>query len=132
MSKAGFIERTPDEADRRINRIRITQKGKEVFLAGREECSKVDARMFSGITDEEIEKFSEILIKITENLSEEGLSEKEVMDFIAKEKDKKIIKIVTYSKLLIAASSSNTKDLTSSSFKKELIITLLQTASLKV
>lgn len=89
MCKAGFVERTEDETDRRINRIRITQKGKEVFLAGREECSKVDARMFSGITDEEIEKFSEILIKITENLSEDGLSEKEVMDFIAKEKDKK-------------------------------------------
>lgn len=89
MCKAGFVERTEDETDRRINRIRITQKGKEVFLAGREECNKVDARMFSGITDEEIEKFSEILIKITENLSEEGLSEKEVMDFIAKEKDKK-------------------------------------------
>lgn len=89
MCKAGFVERTEDETDRRINRIRITQKGKEVFLAGREECSKVDTRMFSGITDEEIEKFSEILIKITENLSEEGLSEKEVMDFIAREKDGK-------------------------------------------
>ncbi len=89
MCKAGFVERTEDETDRRINRIRITQKGKEAFLAGREECSKVDARMFSGITDEEIEKFSKILIKITENLSEEGLSEKEVMDFIAREKNGK-------------------------------------------
>lgn len=88
MCKAGFVERTEDATDRRINRIRITQKGKEVFIAGREECSKVDACMFSGITDEEIEKFSEILIKITENLSEEGLSEKEVIDYIAKEKDR--------------------------------------------
>lgn len=88
MCKAGFVERTEDATDRRINRIRITQKGKEVFLAGREECSKVDARMFSGITDEEIEKFSEILIKITENLSEDGLNEKEVIDYIAKEKDR--------------------------------------------
>lgn len=89
MCKAGFVERTEDETDRRINRIRITQKGREVFLAGREECSKVDACMFSGITDEEIEKFSEILVRITENLSGEGLSEKEVMDFIAREKDGK-------------------------------------------
>ena len=88
MCKAGFVERAEDANDRRINRIRITQKGKEVFLAGREECSKVDAQMFSGITDEEIEKFSEILIKITENLSEGGISEKEVFDYIAKEKDR--------------------------------------------
>ena len=88
MCKAGFVERAEDATDRRINRIRITQKGKEVFLAGREECSKVDAQMFSGITDEEIEKFSEILIKITENLSEGGISEKEVFDYIAKEKDR--------------------------------------------
>lgn len=89
MCKAGFVERTEDETDRRINRIRITQKGKEVFLAGREECSKVDACMFSGITDEEIEKFSEILIKITDNLSADGLNEKEVLDFIAMEKERK-------------------------------------------
>lgn len=89
MCKAGFVERTVDEADRRINRIRITQKGKEAFLAGREECNKVDARMFSGISDEEIKKFSEILIKITENLSEDGISEKDVFDYIAKEDDRK-------------------------------------------
>lgn len=89
MCKAGFVERTEDENDRRINRIRITQKGREVFLAGREECNKVDARMFSGISDEEIEKFSDILIKIAENLSEDGLSEKDVLDFITREKEKK-------------------------------------------
>ena len=43
----------------------------------------------SSISDEEIEKFSEILLKITENLSEDGLSEKEVLDFISKEKERK-------------------------------------------
>ncbi len=89
MSKAGFVERTEDEADRRINRIRITPKGKKAFLAGRAECNKVDTQMFSGFTDSEIERFSEMLIRISENLSEGGITEKEVFDYIAKEDGRK-------------------------------------------
>lgn len=89
MSKAGFVERTEDEADRRINRIRITPKGKKAFLAGRVECNKVDTQMFSGFTDSEIERFSEMLIRISENLSEGGITEKEVFDYIAKEDGRK-------------------------------------------
>lgn len=89
MCKAGFVERTEDESDRRINRIRITEKGREVFLAGRTECGKVDSRMFEGFSDRDIDIFSGYLQKITENLSEEGLSEKEVFEYIAKEDGRK-------------------------------------------
>lgn len=89
MCKAGFVERTEDESDRRINRIRITEKGREVFLAGRTECGKVDSRMFEGFSDRDIDIFSGYLQRITENLSEEGLSEKEVFDYIAKEDGRK-------------------------------------------
>ena len=89
MCKAGFVERTEDESDRRINRIRITEKGREAFLAGRTECGKVDSRMFEGFSDEEIDAFSGYLQRITENLSEDGLSEKEVFEYIAKEDGRK-------------------------------------------
>lgn len=89
MCKAGLVERTEDESDRRINRIRITEKGREVFLAGRTECGKVDSRMFEGFSDRDIDIFSGYLQRITENLSEEGLSEKEVFEYIAKEDGRK-------------------------------------------
>ncbi len=85
MCRAGFVERTEDEADRRINRIRITEKGREAFLAGRAECNKVDNKMFEGFSDEEIDVFSHYLQRITENLSEDGLSEKEVFEYIARQ-----------------------------------------------
>ncbi len=89
MCKAGFVERTEDESDRRINRIRITEKGRTVLLAGRTECGKVDSRMFEGFSDRDIDIFSGYLQKITENLSEDGLSEKEVFEYIAKEDGRK-------------------------------------------
>lgn len=89
MCRAGFVERTEDEADRRINRIRITEKGIEAFLAGRAECSKVDTRMFEGFSREEIDIFSEYLLRITENLSEDGLSERDIFEYIAKEDGRK-------------------------------------------
>lgn len=84
MSKENFIERTPDENDRRINRLKITEKGDKIRLEGRKNCDKVDKIMFSGFSDEEIAAFSDMLSRITENLSVEGMSEKDVMKFIEK------------------------------------------------
>ncbi len=82
MSKENFIERTPDENDRRINRLRITEKGEKIRLEGRKNCDKVDKIMFSGFSDEEINSFSAMLSKICENLSGDGINEKDVMNFI--------------------------------------------------
>lgn len=85
MCKAGFVERTVDESDRRINRIRITEKGREAFSAGRAECNKVDTKMFDGFSEKEIDAFSDFLVRISENLSGDGVSDKEVFEYIAKE-----------------------------------------------
>lgn len=82
MSKAGFIERTADETDRRINRLKITPAGKDVFFAGKAECDKIDAAMFSGFEEKEIAVFSDMLSRIADNLSGDGISDKEAMDFI--------------------------------------------------
>lgn len=82
MSKAGFIERTADAADRRINRMSLTEKGEAIRMAGRVECDKVDRLMFSGFSDEEIAVFSDMLSKISQNLSLDGISEKEVIEMI--------------------------------------------------
>ena len=78
MSKSGFIERTSDENDRRINRLRLTEKGKEIRLAGRAECDRVDKAMFNGFSDEEISSFTDMLSRIAENLSPDGISDKEL------------------------------------------------------
>ncbi|MBQ2842549.1 MAG: winged helix-turn-helix transcriptional regulator [Clostridia bacterium] len=88
MSKAGFIERTPDENDRRINRLRITSAGKDVFFAGKSECDKLDKIMFTGFSEDEIGEFSDMLLRIKNNLSGGGISDKEALEFF-KSADKK-------------------------------------------
>ena len=82
MSKEEFIERTPDKNDRRINRLRITEKGENTRVEGRKRCSKVDKIMFSDFSDDEIASFSAMLSRISDNLSSDGISEKDVIDFI--------------------------------------------------
>ncbi len=85
MSKAGFIERSADEADRRINRMRLTEKGEATRKAGQAECDKVDRLMFAGFSDDEIAAFSDMLSRIGKNLSTDGISEKEVLEIIKKQ-----------------------------------------------
>lgn len=85
MSKVGFIERTPDSSDRRINRLKITPQGEEARLAGRKACGKVDESMFSGFSDEEITAFSDMLSRIAKNLSNDEISEKDAIKFIENE-----------------------------------------------
>jgi DNA-binding MarR family transcriptional regulator len=87
MSKSGFIERTADEKDRRINRLRLTEKGNEVRLAGKAECERIDSVMFSGFSDEELTAFSDMLSKIADNLSPSGISEREVFDIMKKRRN---------------------------------------------
>lgn len=87
MSKSGFIERTADETDRRINRLRLTQKGKEVFLDGKAECDRIDSVMFNGFSEEEITAFSDMLSRIAKNLSPSGISEREVINMMKKRRN---------------------------------------------
>lgn len=87
MSKSGFIERTADENDRRINRLRLTEKGRAVFLDGKAECDRIDGVMFSGFSKEEITAFSDMLSRIAKNLSPSGISEKEVFDIMKKRRN---------------------------------------------
>lgn len=81
MSKTGFIERTPDENDHRINRLKITPEGKNAFLTGKAECDKIDRIMFSGFSEKEITLFSDMMSKIADNLSGDGISDKDAFEF---------------------------------------------------
>lgn len=87
MGKAGFIERTEDEKDRRINRLRLTEKGREVFRSGKAECDRIDSVMFSGFSEEEITVFSDMLSRIAKNLSPSGISEREFINIMKKRRN---------------------------------------------
>lgn len=87
MSKSGLIERTVDEENRRANKIRITEKGRLILEKGRKECDRVDEKMFSGFSDEEIEQFSFLLSKLADNLSPENISDKEILKILMKKEE---------------------------------------------
>lgn len=82
MSKTGFIQRTADENDRRINRLQITELGKEAFFAGKKECDKVDELMFNGFSEKEIADFSAMMLRIAENLSGDGVTVEDARNFL--------------------------------------------------
>lgn len=82
MNKAGFIEKAPDENDKRINRLKITPKGMEALDKGKKECGKVDESMFTGFNESEISAFTQMLGRIRNNLSFDGINEKDAIKFI--------------------------------------------------
>ncbi|MBO5411423.1 MAG: MarR family transcriptional regulator [Clostridia bacterium] len=85
LGRAGFVERTEDENDRRINRLRITEKGRQVHSAGKSECDKTDAEMFRGFSEEEVSLFDSMLARIAENLSGGVINDEEVFEYIKNE-----------------------------------------------
>ncbi len=85
MCKAGFIERTEDEKDRRINRLRITRKGMETLKLSKEKCCEIDNMMFRDFSENELETFNRMIEKIAKNLSYENISEKEIFAYIERE-----------------------------------------------
>lgn len=68
LEKAGWIERRPDASDRRVNRLYLTDKVKDVV--GRMRALALEARReaTAGLTKQEHEQLVQILTKLKKNL----------------------------------------------------------------
>ncbi|AYO31098.1 MarR family transcriptional regulator [Biomaibacter acetigenes] len=69
MEKDGLVKRQENPEDRRVTKIRLTEKGKELrekFLPEGEKMSEIFSR---GLTDEELEVFTRVLKKMVDNIS---------------------------------------------------------------
>lgn len=71
LEKEGYIARTTTDEDNRKNEIRITEAGREAVEQSRAFFNSVDKNMFKGISEEELQTFTEILGRMRENLLEE-------------------------------------------------------------
>lgn len=74
MEKAGMLTKTADENDLRINKINLTEKGKEMANKCRDSFHFVDEQMTKGFSEEELktlENFYERMIKNLEELNEQ-------------------------------------------------------------
>ena len=70
MEELGFIRRVNDENDARISKVYLTEEGKELDRRTFNTLQEIDRSVMRGLTDEEIEKVTEILLKMRENLLE--------------------------------------------------------------
>jgi len=71
MERDGLVERRDDENDRRVQRIHLTDKGREVMHPALQAVDRVLAGVFQGIPEEDISRTTDVLKQVLAN-SHEG------------------------------------------------------------
>lgn len=69
MERDGYITRVPDESDMRQMRVTLTEKGIAVDRANMKKAQEIEALAFEGISPEETQELSRLLLNIRTNLS---------------------------------------------------------------
>lgn len=77
MKNTGLFEKVSDENDKRVIRIFLTDKGKEVYKEINRFHKYLGNLFFEDISEEELAILKKVLIKIRNNLAN-GLEEKEI------------------------------------------------------
>ena len=72
LEKAGLVSRSPDEKDARRNRLFITPEGRSRMESNGQRFEQLDAKMFFGMTEGEVEAFRLACEKMFDNLADEG------------------------------------------------------------
>ena len=68
LQEEGLIEKYPDRASLRVNRLRITDKGRENGQKFREVMVRTNERMFEGLSEEEMEGLASVIGRLYANL----------------------------------------------------------------
>lgn len=70
MERTGFIQRTADPGDRRVTRLRLTERGESVVDAVTAAWAETDAQTTAGLTDEEAKQLIRLLTAVRRNLEQ--------------------------------------------------------------
>ena len=68
MESDGYIVRKASKADLRFNSIELTQKGAEIVASSKKDFSAIDAAIFDGFDNGEIEALNGYLDRLQENI----------------------------------------------------------------
>lgn len=68
LELSGLIERTQSFDDARMNHITITEKGADLLKSTKTVLDAIDARLFEGIDDEQVDAMQNLLNNMTENI----------------------------------------------------------------
>jgi len=69
MERAGLVTRTRDPANRRVQRMELTEEGDAAFQRMRRAATAFDRSLRSGLSDGEIEQVRELLARLHANVS---------------------------------------------------------------
>ena len=70
MERDGLIERTPDDKDARLKTITLTEKGRLSMERFSSRIDELEAKLTRDISQDELERFLAVILKMKENLSE--------------------------------------------------------------
>ena len=69
MERAGLVTRTRDPANRRVQRMELTEEGDAAFHRMRAAAAAFDKRLRSGLDEADIERTREVLARLRANVS---------------------------------------------------------------
>ncbi|MGL4739485.1 MAG: MarR family winged helix-turn-helix transcriptional regulator [Sarcina sp.] len=72
LEKSGFITKCIDEKNKRVSRLYLTEKGRQACEELKDVMRSVHDQIFSVLTEEEKDKFKELLIKINSRMDEDN------------------------------------------------------------
>jgi DNA-binding MarR family transcriptional regulator len=70
LEKAGYVERSCDEADQRVNKIRLTERGNQVVETARKQMVLVNEALVAGFSAEEKQQLSTYLDRLAQNMTD--------------------------------------------------------------
>ena len=67
LARAGLVTRSRDAGNRRVQRIAVTESGRELFLRLRRAAAAFEGRLQAGLDDEDVASLRRLLSQLEEN-----------------------------------------------------------------
>lgn len=67
LSRGGFVTRERDPANRRVQKVVLTESGEQLFLRLRRAAASFDGRLRAGLDEEDVATLRRLLSQLTEN-----------------------------------------------------------------
>ncbi len=90
LQRAGFLQKQSDKTDLRRTRLRLTPLGKQAAAQCAAILNKMEQKLFSGFSGEEMEQFSAYLDRMIDNVAEGDLKGESMLSLIKKAKGMEI------------------------------------------
>ena len=72
MQQAGLIERRPDDRDRRLSRVFLTDAGRALSRPVEDVCVAIGQQALDGFTAEECDTLRNLLLRVQDNMKARG------------------------------------------------------------